>query len=445
MSDPARVFAVLAAIAGVAFTCALPPSAAPDESRHLSRVYLMSEGRFAVPGTTPPRVSVPKSLGELHRAVEGEKFRHPPRRSVREVAALAIRPLEPERRAGVANAGTYPPLVYLPHLVGVAPARWIGLGPAGLIWAGRLTSLAAWIALTAFAIRLAPARRWTLVLLSLTPTAVASAASISADPVTNAAVLLFTVIVMRAVCGAGALARDELLALLCSALFLGLVKPGYAPLALAVLAIPAARTGGRARLLALTGAVAAAIAIPMLTWAAHAQAQAPAPPTPYADASGQIASLLADPIYFAKVLHHSFRVFGPSYWTSAIGELGPLIVSLPIAVYVGFTALLVATIALDGPLPAPLAGPRRGYLVLGVLLTGLAVFVFSYVGWNRVGARFVAGVQGRSLAPALPLLVFALPARRAPLPPGFRKVLIAGVVATFVATAIAIFGVYYRW
>ena len=445
MNDPVRVFVVLATVAGLVLAFVMPPSAAPDESRHLSRVYLMSEGRFGVPGTVGPRASVPKSIPELYRAIEGADHEHPPLHTVGEIAAFLHQPLDPERRVGIANAGTYPPVVYLPHLIGVAFGRWLGLAPAGLIYLGRLASLAAWIALTALAIRIAPARRWTLALLSLTPMSVACAASISADPVTSAAALLFTACAMRAACGEGPLAKSELRGLVGSALFLGVVKPGYLPLALAALAIPPSRTGGRSRRLGLAAGLAAAIAVPMLAWMAHAQAQAPTPPIPKADPAAQLAAILADPIYFAKVLWHTWRVFGPGYWTSAIGHLGPLIVALPGAVYAGFTALLVATIALDGPPPAALATPRRWWLVAATALSIGAVFVFAYLGWNEVGAPFVNGIQGRYFTPALPLLAFALPARSAPLPSRMRELLVAGVTGTFVATAIAIVGVYYRW
>ena len=111
--------------------------------------------------------------------------------------------------------------------------------------------------------------------------------------------------------------------------------------------------------------------------------------------------------------------------------------------YVAFTALVVATIALDGP-AAPLGALQRTWLVAGALLSIGAVFVFAYLGWNDVGATVVAGIQGRYLTPALPLLVFALPATRTPLPERFRQALVAGVAITFTATLVAVFATYYR-
>jgi uncharacterized membrane protein len=442
VNDPARVFAILAGVAGLALAFAMPPGAAPDETRHLSRVFLMSEGVFGVPGLRPPRASVPKSIPELHRAIEGPDFRAPPKRTIGELAALAETPLDPDRRVGIANAGTYPPIVYVPQLVGVAPARWLGLGPAVLIYAGRLTSLAAWIALTWLAIRLAPARRWTLALLSLTPMAVAGAASISADPATNAACLLFAAVAARAAVGAGAIATPERNALLGAALLVGVVKPGYWPLALAALAIAPARCGGRARQLALAVAVGAAMLVPSIGWLLFAQQSEPAPPIAGADPVAQLRYILGDPFGFAAILGRTLWHGMPIYWTTFVGELGPLIVKLPMVLYALWALLLVAVVALDGP-PLAIDRAARGWLGAGFALSILAMFAMAYLGWNPVGDPAIQGVQGRYWAPAVPMLVFALPAAQGSLPAAVRGAIpvVAGVSA--VAAVVAAYSVYF--
>jgi len=440
---PEFVFAAMALVAGALLALAMPPGAAPDETRHLSRVYVMSEGFFGVPGMKPPRIRIPKSIPELYRAIEGEDFRHPPRHTIGEMLDFLDQPLDPERRVGIANAGTYTPIVYLPHLAGVAPGRWLGLSPAALVYLGRFTSLFAWVALTALAIRLAPARQWTLVLLALTPMSLASAASISGDPMTNAAALLFTVFVMRAICGSGALAAGEVAALLGAALFVGVAKPGYWPLALAALAIPPARSGGRTRQLAIAAGLAAAIAVPSLAWIAFAHQSGSAPSVAGSDPVAQLGLVLGDPLAFAGILARTLAQMAPAYWSSFVGELGPLIVKLP-AIFYGLWALaLVVAIAADGP---PAAVDHKGRAWLGVVfaLSIATMFTMAYLGWNPVGARVIRGVQGRYWAPAVPMLVFALPAWRRPLPAALRAALLGVAVSSPIAALAAIFAVYYR-
>jgi uncharacterized membrane protein len=406
VNDPVRSFAIVAGTAGLVLALAMPPGAAPDETRHLSRVFLMSEGRLDVPGLRPPRAFVPRSIPELYRGIEGEDYHTPPKHTIGEMAELLATPLDPDRRVGIANAGTYPPTVYLAQLVGVAPGRWLGLSPAALIYLGRIASLAAWIALTALAIHLAPARRWTLALLSLTPMAVAGAASISADPATNAAALLFAACAARAVAGAGALAARDRNALLGAALLVGAVKPGYAPLALAALAIPPARCGGRAPQVALAGGVAAAMIVPSVAWLVWAKQSEPAPPIAGADPVAQLRFVLADPLGFAAILGRTIWHGMPVYWKTFVGELGPLIVKLPPVFYALWAVLLAAVVALDGP-PLAIGRVQRGWLAAAFALSIVAMFGMAYLGWNPVGAPAIAGVQGRYWAPAIAIVAAA--------------------------------------
>jgi uncharacterized membrane protein len=442
LPEPVRLFAIAALSGGVALGVATPPGAAPDETRHLSRVYLMSEGSFGAPGLRPPRALVPRSIPELHRAIEGPDYRHPPRHGAAEMVAFLREPLDPERRVGVANAGTYPPFVYLPQLVGVAIGRWLELSPAALILLGRATGIVAWVALVATALALAPARRWTLALLSLTPMAVAGAASISADPMTSAAALLFTVLAVRAATASRTLAGRELGALLGAALFLGVVKPGYWPLALAVLAIPPARAGGGKRRLAIAAAAAAAIVVPSLLGIALAQQSDPAP-VGGADPAAQLRLVLGDPLGFLGILLRTLTQTSDVYWQSFVGQLGPQIVKLPAVFYWLWAAALAAALIADGP-PAALARSGRLWLATAFAASIAMVFAIAYLGWNPVGAPAIQGVQGRYWAPALPALVFALPSLRTPLPAALRLALPLFAAASLAMAVVAIVGVYYR-
>jgi uncharacterized membrane protein len=443
VNDPVRTFVAVALAGGVAIALAMPPGAAPDETRHLSRVWVMSEGRFDVPGRREPRATVPKSLSELHRTIQGEDYTRPPRRTIAETAALLDQPIDAARRGRIANAGTYPPLVYAPHWIGVTLGRWLDASPAGLVYLGRFSGLLAWVALAALAIGLAPARRWTLALLSLTPMAVASAAAVSADAMTNAAALLFTALLARAACGDGAIGRRELAPLFAAALFLALVKPGYWALGLGALAIPTARAGGLARRLAIAAGVAAAIAGPSLAWLVLAQQNDPAPPIDGADPAAQLRFVLGDPLGFAAVLLRTLARTAGVYWTTFVGELGPLVVELPGAFYALWALALGVALVTDGP-PAPLSRASRLWLGAASAASIALVFAMAYLGWNPVAAPTIAGVQGRYWAPAIPMLVLALPARGAPLPEALRIALPLFAAASLAMAVAAVCGVYYR-
>ena len=58
---------------GAALLVALPPSAAPDEGYHLGRIWTLSEGHLRLPAPGESALSIPRSIAELSRAVNGEE------------------------------------------------------------------------------------------------------------------------------------------------------------------------------------------------------------------------------------------------------------------------------------------------------------------------------------------------------------------------------------
>jgi len=445
LSSPERAYLALASVFGVALGIAVPPGAAPDETPHLSRVYVISEGYLGVPGERTRTVTIPRSLPELHRWVNGDSWPpEVPPRTPAAMAALLERPLVPAQRVQLHNAGTHPPLAYAPQLPGVWLGRLLGLGPAVLIYLGRAGSLAVSIALGWLAIRLCPWRRWTLVLLATTPMSLATAASVSADPLTCSAALLFVALVARSAFGrSGPLGRDELLALLASAILLSLTKAGSQPLAALALLIPAERCGGRVRQLGLAAALAAAVCVPAAIWLAVARAAAPPPASPGADPVAQLNVIASDPLAYLRVLADSVASLTGDWYRTFVGVLGPLAVTLPAALYWAYAGAFALAALCDGPPPDALTA-RRSALCLAVFaISVVATLTLGYVGWNQVGAPLVRGVQGRYFIPAMPVLFLALPPWRRELPAAARNALVAVAAAGGTAAVAALLARYW--
>ena len=213
--------------------------------------------------------------------------------------------------------------------------------------------------------------------------------------------------------------------------------------ALAALAIPPARCGGRSRQLAVAAAVLAAAVVPSFAWIAFSQINQPAPPIEGADPAGQLRFVLGNPLGFAAILARTIAQGCVGYWRTFIGELGPLLVKLPGFVYLLWIPALAVALALDGP-PASLSRAGRGWFAGGAALAILSMFGMAYLGWNPVGDPIIKGVQGRYWAPALPLLAFALPAWPRSLPMPARQGLLLFAAASLALAIAQIFAVYYR-
>ena len=449
--DPARLtFLAVGGLFGLFFALATPPHDPPDEARHHARAWLIAQGRLGVIGEAPGHAaSVPRSIVRLHPAAHhysdeqlasGRLPPTSPRTGPHDPAAvraelrgsLSRYDLQP-----VLYVTAYPPTVYAPYV----PALWIAgaldlSAAAGLLLA-RLFGLAAWLAGMYAVLGRAPALRWLLCAAALLPISVFQAGSVSGDPLTQLAVFWWFAEVVRAVArGSGALGSVDGARLLAAALALGLVKPGYAPLALACLALPRPLVPR----LALAAAALAAAALPTLLWASVvAAAQQPAL-FPGADLAGQLRHTLAHPFAFLAAVAGTTAALLPAWLEGLVGNLGHFDVEIPAAA----TALGLAAVAASAALERnALPLPARLLLLASFFVTTLAVFAMAYLGWTPVGSDKIQGVQGRYFLPLLPFALAAVPAAPPAIRRGLRVAVVAALVAVLAIAATAMVRTYY--
>ena len=415
---PDRLFAALAAVFGLAFVLVTPPYDAPDEHRHFGHAFLVAEGRLAPRAAGPGgEARVPASLLRLHPRLAWQKPARPCRHDLAGISALAAIPLDPAQRVALDTRTPYTPLAYLPYALPIALGRALGLPPVHLLRLARIGGLVAWCVLVGLAIRVAPVGKWVFVVLGLLPTAVFHGSSVSADGVTLGVAYLFLAVALHLALSPDIrVTRRESAWLLSLGAALACVKPGYAPLALAVLAIPADRfPTPRARRM-LWVAVAAAVILPGAVWAGWVVAVAEGPPVPGADPARQLAIVAGDPLAMAGRVVESWQRFGRQYVLTFVGILGILDVMFPWPLYVGYGVGLLAVALADDPRSALGTRARVGLVSLFAVNTVL-LMTLVYVAWNPPGDPVVRGFGGRYLLPIAPLLLLALPPQpRVPAP-----------------------------
>jgi uncharacterized membrane protein len=328
---------------------------------------------------------------------------------VGEITGMFGKPLDPDNRIPLYGVVLYNPVVYAAPATVMALGRALGLSPAALLYLGRIANLVLWSAISWLAIRLAPCRKWTLAVLSLTPMSVSQAASLSADAPTNAVALLLLAAVARTwVPSVVPLSWTQSFGLFALASLLGFVKAGYWPLATLLLLVSPQRFRLRWQYAALLLATVLCLAISSLVWIAVVRAADP-PPTPGTDPAGQLAWILDHPFALPGILASTFASYGLEFGESFIGILGHLVVFLPSTAYLAYGGLLLATTAIEKDPLRLIDARKRVFLLLLFLVTTIVLMTMGYVGWCKVGAPQVDGFQGRYLAPLAPLLVLALP------------------------------------
>lgn len=418
----------MATFFGVAFSFATPPLDPADELRHLQRAFLLSEGRVLPPGRAPGHEgAIPRSLVRLHQppsrwvAPDGRIHEEPVRgaypicsHDLRTLLGQWRDPLEADARTTLPTSTPQGALAYVPQALLLAPARLLELPPVAILYLGRLANVLTWVLAGGLAIRLLPFRRWSIALVCLSPMAVFLSGSLSADTPTNAAALVFLALVLHIGLPARpvpVVSRRQLLALTGAAALLGGMKPGYGVLAGAVLLIPGARFASSRQRWSAVGAVLLATSATSILWMLalwHADQVFPVP-----DPAARLEELVRSPVLFLERALTTLSRRGLDQLAGFVGVLGHLDVLLPRAVYVGYPIALLGVTLLDGPDPPAWNLARRG-LLLGLLGLGtLAVLAQLYVGAGRTEVMAIPGLQGRHFIPLAPLLLLALPARRA--------------------------------
>jgi uncharacterized membrane protein len=84
-------------------------------------------------------------------------------------------------RSPFAGTEGYTPIAYLPYIPAAVIGRWLRLEVPDLVLLMRLFGLAAFTAVTAYAIRVSPVLKWAFVLIAMLPVSLFNRSVLSAD------------------------------------------------------------------------------------------------------------------------------------------------------------------------------------------------------------------------------------------------------------------------
>ena len=428
--SPAAAFLWVAGAFGLAMAFVTPPLQSPDEPQHWFRADRVvqlhwldvrrstgaDDGDGTVGGVSGPYTyggPVPADVVDCCDPFARLSGWVSARVGVGQILAEFRRPLRPQltRRRPFQSLTLYSPVPYAPAAVGMAPFRWLRAPPIVLMYAGRLGSLAAYLAVGWAAVRTTPVLRWPLAAVMTQPMNLFLAASISADPMTTALAYLLTALVLRGCLGpADPTRRAEAPAFAAAvaavAIGLALCKTAYLPVVAMVLAVPARRwPGGRrwsawAIVLAAAGVSAAWSAV---THPLHVRLIGDDPATRWA-------WVKSHPAAFAAVCGRTvWEQAGQLAYTST-GELGWLDTPMPPAVVViDLVALAVLTVGFDGGdgdgggdgggEPRRLGWRPRVLAAAALGASSVLILLSQFLVWTRAGADQIAGLQGRYFLP----------------------------------------------
>jgi hypothetical protein len=334
----ALVFVIhgLTAVAFLAIN--VPPFQIPDEPTHFMRAAQIADGtligtRLSENGADGlPRI---KAGGPLDPGIQSSfnafsrlPF-HPDQRASRADWEPDIHWSEKRVFSDFPNTALYPPILYLPSVLGVLAGQKARLSVVQTLVLSRLLTGVTAVALAAVAIAAAGgAATWLFTILAL-PMSVSLMASASQDALLIACSALAAALVFRVLRSPNSWNRISLAGVVATLSLAGMARPPYA--ALAVLPLGLVKMPLRWRIVA-----AALIVLCVITWSLLVMASTW---TNYssaltgADVARQLEMLRGNPLFVGHVMAATLREHWQGYLASFVGVLGWLDTPLPTSYY----------------------------------------------------------------------------------------------------------------
>ncbi|MFC3963912.1 DUF2142 domain-containing protein [Nocardia jiangsuensis] len=421
-------FLILAGLFGAVFAVITPPFWGHDEITQFGRAYQVAHG-----GLLPQEIAdtrgiayggdVPKSITDLmgyaltDYTTNGDE-QNPMAADPSAYDRYKSAPVSAEMdQVWFTNTAAYSPVPYLPSAIGLRTAEALDLNVGTSTLVTRLAGLAAYLAITGFALWSLRAHRiqWLAFTVAVLPIAIFQAGTVTADTLTNALAFLISALLVKALFLGDGLRRPETAALLAATLALPLCKPAYILLALLIVVIPGERLGFRGVWRFTHWIFAAAGGLLFAVWMKVAAPTGDGMSLMRPEAQwgtvrpdDQLRGILTDPIAFVEVFGESISRRDQRWFTQFFGELGFAYIDVPALAILACLLAFVIGIGIGDRLRPEAATFRRTLIVALVLLANVAmIYVTLYMSFTPVDYFIIDGVQGRYFVP-LAVLTFAV-------------------------------------
>lgn len=409
---PEYFFLSVASVIGVFFIFVFPPFQVIDEGSHFLRAYHIAEG-----GIFGIKYDDERSGGELPTAVidapEGYAYmsgHYNQKGDTAQVFDDVFGSSNTEARSeGVFNNTViYPPLTYLPQVIGIKLGMVFNAPVVVDMYLARLASLVFWLAAIFWSIRLIPIGKWALAIIALLPMLLTQAASVSSDATINALTIFTTSIITLLIVKKQQNTKALLWILVVCTVFLALVKLPSVAIMLLAAVIPVDRFGSLKNKIIYLGALAGFATVLIILWNLFAFT-IKVDLLPWASSSEQIYSIISNPLYFMKLfLFYPLQSEFDQTILQTYGWLGWNEIKLPL--WLALIHFGCITLALMDPLYKKIKITRsmRFYTLSVGVLCAVAITTLIYLTWMPVGFGHFYDLWGRYYVALLPIVILGL-------------------------------------
>lgn len=421
-----RPFLIVALAFGLLYALLVPPFQSPDETAHFYRTAHLASGHIMATKTPDMRLGghLPKSLPNFYQSFANLRYDYEARTNLATFQTAWQLPLHPEETDFVdfPNVGYYAPFPYLFQATVLRAFIAFDCRPMLLFYAGRLATLAVWLALIVAALRLMPFASDSLAWLALVPSSLFLHSSLTGDAVTNGLCFWLLAAMLSLAFGEKNFAdspRWLKVGVFISSAMIVLSKPVYFPLVLLAWFIPKSKFNNSKGYLAFVGGLCL-FNLALLGWWYHYAGGLFIPYGEYhpqfregvqlnegVQPHEQLAYVLSHPFGFVKTALVSYFESAPATLAHYFGKFGWEKNYLPGWV-IGLLALTTSWVWLTNDRIEKLQSKHRIGLVTIALAMMVALALVLYMQWMPVGANRVLALNGRYFFPIFPLLFLSV-------------------------------------
>lgn len=398
-----NIYIVLALILGLAMAVFNPPFAGvPDEHAHYWKAWSIADGYWRCTG----KDAIPKTAAELPSKIMPVAYDGIKEKKIVVAKLRQEFGIKETGETTIIGGAVCPsaPFGYIPQAIGLRLGKAIGLPPLADFYLARILTLLASIALIFYAIRFAPFGKIIFFIIGLLPLTVRQLASLSYDSLQISFALLFFAYVLKMAVEKDIRLKIKDILLLLFLSFFGLsIKLGYVVMAGLILIIPRSKFSSKKKYYAFISLfLLANIGCYFLLRNTFREMFLPE----WLNPAEQLQYVIFAPFHFLNVIFETIfqsgltnYIGGIMYWP---GWGGNATHWLQLFIFIGIIIFIRSEEE-----KSPLTKWQRLILFLVFFSNFILIYLGLYLGWTKLGAEKVSGVQGRYMIGLLPFLIFA--------------------------------------
>ena len=411
---PEQVFLFTGTMLAVLYLLLLPPLSVPDEEVHFKEAYYHLN---RIMGKQQTEGTVLMDKEDFHGM---QKFETTP--SLCEYDRLKEAVFKKGREAGVTEVDRFdtqaPMVTYLPGMAGIFLGKAFGLNGVMVIVLGRICSILFYLFTMYWMIRLMPMGKGAAFIMAILPMTIQQCCSYSYDSVVIEIALLYLAVLFGLIYTSKPLTNRQVVLYAVFMVMLSICKGGtYMPLCLLTMLIPISRFKDKKQKWAFVG-IMAFIAIAAFLSSTLSYVLYVAAPTEEQAANSYLAGeaygaagLLKEPLTFMYLSVRTLFLSGDGFLETMLGmQLGWLNIFVSRLVIYGLLLLMVLSLLrceARENMEITL-GQKIFYALVALMPLGM-VLVSMFMSWTPKNSTEIAGIQGRYLLPALPVLLMLFP------------------------------------